>query len=188
MDPATAYAPSAANTRMPAVSRFSGASALPKPGRVRDDPPRADSDKFYAATVRLDADGTVLVPSVHVNPHFVIKHYPGHPVAIQYAMTNEAAGRPYDAGLTLDEVRRRLSVLHDPLRLELCHSILRNAMTTTELATRFQMTVPQMSRHLRHLREAGLVHTHRDGAQVHYQLDQEAFRRLGTDLLTALHR
>jgi DNA-binding transcriptional ArsR family regulator len=61
-------------------------------------------------------------------------------------------------------------------------------MTTTELAEQYAMTPPQMSRHLRRLREAGMVVTHRRGAQVHYQLDQEAVRTLGHDLLAALHR
>jgi DNA-binding transcriptional ArsR family regulator len=139
-------------------------------------------DKFYRATVDLDETPCVLVPSPHLNPHIVIKHYPGFPVVIQYPVRAEGATP------SLDVVRHRLAVLADPVRMNLCHTLLRDAMTTTELATRFEMTAPQMSRHLRQLREAGLVLAHRTGSRVHYQLDVEAVRGLGVDLLSVLHR
>jgi DNA-binding transcriptional ArsR family regulator len=50
------------------------------------------------------------------------------------------------------------------------------------------MSAPQVSRHLRRLREAGLVHTHRRGSVVYYQLDTAAVERLGPDLLSVLYR
>jgi DNA-binding transcriptional ArsR family regulator len=147
-----------------------------------DDPARIVFDKFYRATVDLDETPCVLVPSLHLNPHIVIKHYPGLPVVVQYPVRAEGTTP------SLDTVRHRLAVLADPMRMNLCHTLLRDAMTTTELATRFEMTAPQMSRHLRQLREAGLVLAHRTGSRVHYQLDVAAVRGLGVDLLSALHR
>ncbi|WP_078603107.1 MULTISPECIES: ArsR family transcriptional regulator [unclassified Streptomyces] len=48
------------------------------------------------------------------------------------------------------------------------------------------MTSPQVSRHLRKLREAGLVLTHWEGTAVYYRLDTDAIGRLGPDLLVGL--
>ncbi|WP_327669067.1 MULTISPECIES: DUF5937 family protein [unclassified Streptomyces] len=152
--------------------------------RVLSDPPRVEFEKLYQARVPLSGTPCLLVPSLHVNPHVAIKHYPGFPIVVQYPVRGgDGAGPP-----SLDVVRERLKVLHEPLRVDLCRTLLREAMTTTELATQYRMTPPQMSRHLRRLRESGLVVTHRRGARVHYQLDQEAVRNLGADLLAALHR
>ncbi|TYB61515.1 winged helix-turn-helix transcriptional regulator [Nonomuraea sp. PA05] len=138
-------------------------------------------DKLYNATARVTAARPcLLVPTVHGRPHFVIKHYPGYPVVIQYSA--DAAETP-----SLDTARRRLAALQDPTRLRLCHAILRNPVATSELANQLGMTAPQVSRHLRRLREAGLVHTHRRGPVVYYQLDADAVQRLGPDLLSILY-
>ncbi|MGN9838134.1 DUF5937 family protein [Nonomuraea sp. H19] len=147
-----------------------------------DGPVRIVFDKLYAATARVHPGRPCLiVPTVHGRPHFVIKHYPGYPVVIQY-------GADEPATPTLETVRRRLAALQDPTRLRLCYAILRNPVATAELATQLGMTAPQVSRHLRRLREAQLVHTHRRGSVVYYQLDAAAVERLGPDLLSVLYR
>ncbi|MEU6712652.1 DUF5937 family protein [Nonomuraea sp. NPDC046802] len=139
-------------------------------------------DKLYSATARVDAGRPcLLVPTVHGRPHFVIKHYPGYPVVIQYSADEPAAP-------SLETARRRLAALQDPTRLRLCYAILRNPVATAELANQLGMTAPQVSRHLRRLREAQLVHTHRRGSVVYYQLDADAVERLGPDLLSVLYR
>lgn len=46
-------------------------------------------------------------------------------------------------------------------------------LTTSELAERFSMTAPSMSRHLSVLENAGLVSSHRDGQRVLYQLNPD---------------
>ncbi|MFI7639494.1 ArsR/SmtB family transcription factor [Nonomuraea sp. NPDC049400] len=51
-----------------------------------------------------------------------------------------------------------------------------------------RVTKTQVSRHLRRLREAQLVHTHRRGSVVYYQLAAAAIERLGPDLLSVLYR
>ncbi|MEV0624103.1 DUF5937 family protein [Nonomuraea sp. NPDC050404] len=153
------------------------AVASPPGGRLR-----IVFDKLYNATTRVhDGRPCLLVPTVHGRPHFVIKHYPGYPVVIQYSA--DGAGTP-----TLETARRRLAALQDPTRLRLCYAILRNPVATAELATQLGMSAPQVSRHLRRLREAQLVHTHRRGSVVYYQLDAEAVERLGPDLLSVLYR
>jgi DNA-binding transcriptional ArsR family regulator len=146
------------------------------------DPPRVVFDKLYTASAHLSEMPCVLVPSRHVNPHLVIKHLPGLPVVIQYSVGTELLA------LGAEAVQRRLSVLHEPMRLAICRSILRRPMAGVELARMLNMTEPQVSRHLRRLREAGMVHRHREGAVVRYELDREAIRRLGVDLLLSLYR
>ncbi|MCI2416114.1 DUF5937 family protein [Saccharopolyspora sp. K220] len=146
-----------------------------------EDPPRVVFDKLYPASASVHESPCLLVPSVHGNPHTVIKHYTGFPIVVQYPITRGAE-------ISLEVMRKRLAVLTDPVRIKLCQDILRNAASTTDLALRLDMTAPQVSRHLRKLREAGLVHGHRDGAVVRYQLDVEAVRRLGLDFIQALQR
>ncbi len=160
------------------LADFPTASAVQPSGRRV----RVVFDKLYNATARVDDDRPcLLVPTMHGRPHFVIKHYPGYPVVIQYSA--DGAGTP-----TLETARRRLAALQDPTRLRLCYAILRNPVATAELATQLGMTAPQVSRHLRRLREAQLVHTHRRGSVVYYQLDADAVERLGPDLLSVLYR
>ncbi|MGW2331003.1 DUF5937 family protein [Streptomyces sp. NPDC001700] len=166
--------------------RLDGARALADfpTARVEADPPRVVFDKLYNARASLTDAPCLLVPSLHINPHIAIKHYPGYPVVVQYPVRGDGDGEPP----AMDEVLRRVRALDEPLRVRVCHVLLRQSMTTTELASHFGTTPPQMSRHLRKLREAGMVHTHRQGARVHYQLDEEAVRTLGVDLLAAMRR
>src|SRR5439155_20307188 len=139
-------------------------------------------DKLYSATVRVDARRPCLVvPTLYGQPHFVVKHYPGYPVVIQYGTSPAATP-------SLRTVRQRLAVLQDPTRLQLCYAILRNPVATSELANQLGMSAPQVSRHLRRLREAELVHAHRRGSVVYYQLDAAAIERLGPELLSVLYR
>jgi DNA-binding transcriptional ArsR family regulator len=85
-------------------------------------------------------------------------------------------------------VHRRLEVLRDAQRQRLARAIAREPLTPTELARRSGMTVPQVSRHLARLREAGLVTADRAGRRTYYQLDLDTVRRIGEDLLTVLFR
>ena len=47
-------------------------------------------------------------------------------------------------------------------------------LTTSDLATRFQMTAPSMSRHLSVLENAGLVTSERRGSKVYYRLESKS--------------
>ena len=47
-------------------------------------------------------------------------------------------------------------------------------LTTSDLAARFQMTAPSMSRHLSVLENAGLVTSERRGSRVYYQLKSDS--------------
>jgi len=59
---------------------------------------------------------------------------------------------------------------------------------TTELALAWNLTPPEVSRHLAVLHRAGLVTSERRGRYVHYVADLEALTALGTDLLAAVLR
>ncbi len=48
------------------------------------------------------------------------------------------------------------------------------ALTTSDLAARFGMSPPAVSRHLALLAHAGLVQTERQGRRVLYRIDREA--------------
>jgi DNA-binding transcriptional ArsR family regulator len=47
-------------------------------------------------------------------------------------------------------------------------------LTTSDLASRFRMTAPSMSRHLSVLENAGLVTSERRGSKVYYQLKSDS--------------
>jgi len=50
----------------------------------------------------------------------------------------------------------------------------KNELTTSDLAARFTMTAPSMSRHLSVLENAGLVTSYREGQRVLYKLTPES--------------
>ncbi|MFE7706323.1 DUF5937 family protein [Streptomyces sp. NPDC057486] len=163
-----------------------GVSALDGlPGaRLLSEPMRLEFDKLYHATVRLQDRPCVLVPSVQVSPHLVVKHYTGLPVVVQYPASVAQAGDV----VPLEMLRLRLAALQDATRLRMCRAMLRRPVPTVELARSMNMTPPQASRHLRRLREAGLVTATRRGSLVYYQLDTDAIAGLGAELLAYFRR
>jgi DNA-binding transcriptional ArsR family regulator len=146
-------------------------------------PERIVVDTMHSGVVRLHQSYHV-VPSHYGWPHFLIKHEPDWPVLIQYGLL--PSDRPREVTLSL--IRSRLQVLLDPARIRLCRMIVNDGLTTVELARRSGMTAPQVSRHLRKLREAELVRAERNGRLVYYHLDFIAVRMLGSDLEMAIRR
>jgi DNA-binding transcriptional ArsR family regulator len=67
-------------------------------------------------------------------------------------------------------------------------SAARGQHTTGELARAWDLTPPEVSRHLAVLRRAGLLTTERRGRYVHYAVDLPALAALGTDLLAVILR
>jgi ArsR family transcriptional regulator len=55
-------------------------------------------------------------------------------------------------------------------RREILAYLSKASLTTTELAERFEMSTPAISRHLSVLENAGLVRSERDGQRVLYEL------------------
>lgn len=155
------------------------ALAALSPSSVRlADPPRVVFDKVHHAVITPARTPVLLIPTRYGAPHLVVKNEPGLPPVVHF---------PVDApvvGVTL--ARSRMLALTDPRRVRLCRLIARQSMTTADLAHRLSMTRPQVSRHLRALRDLGLVRTERNGRYVLYGLDLGAVERIGRDVATAL--
>ena len=71
-----------------------------------------------------------------------------------------------------------LAALADPTRRELVTLLARGELSAGELAERFPVSRPAISRHLRVLREAGLVRVRREGRRRLYALDPRPLREL----------
>jgi len=71
-----------------------------------------------------------------------------------------------------------LAALADPVRRELVALLSHGEVAAGELAARFPVSRPAVSRHLRVLREAGLVTARADGKRRLYALDPRPLREL----------
>ncbi|RSD13797.1 DUF5937 family protein [Amycolatopsis eburnea] len=127
------------------------------------------------------AADVVLIPSVFGHPHLVAIHAPGRRPAVQYPI---AAPDP----VPLETVTLRLSALAHPVRLRLLRTLARGPHTTGELAVAWELSAPEVSRHLAVLRRAGLLTPRRQGRYVRYSVNLPELQALGTDLLAAVLR
>jgi DNA-binding transcriptional ArsR family regulator len=151
---------------------------------VRQDPPSVVFDKLQPLRADLRGRRCLLVPSIHARPHLIIKVDPGFPIVVHFPIDATAdSGRE-----TLAQVRLRLAILSDPGRLALCRHLVNEPITTSELAARTTMTLPQVSRHLARLRETGLLVSRRDGRMIYHRLNLQRLMHLGVDILTAIIR
>jgi DNA-binding transcriptional ArsR family regulator len=128
--------------------------------------------------------GVTFLPSAFGHPHLMVVHAPGWSPVIQYPAASTALADV----VGIEEVQSRLRALDHPTRLRLARSLLRGQQTTASLAETWNLTPPEVSRHLATLRDAGIVTSTRRGRYVLYELDQEAVARFGLDLLEALLR
>jgi DNA-binding transcriptional ArsR family regulator len=89
-------------------------------------------------------------------------------------------------------------VLAEPHRRRILDELLAAPRSVTELVERLHLSQPQASKHLRVLRDAGLVSVHQEAQRRRYELRPEPlleldawlapYRRLWADRLTALER
>ena len=70
------------------------------------------------------------------------------------------------------------SALGDTSRIRIIGALTANEMNVGELAEMVGISHSAVSHHLRHLRQMRLVHTHKEGRHVYYQLDDEHIRDL----------
>jgi ArsR family transcriptional regulator len=73
---------------------------------------------------------------------------------------------------------RAFKALSDPTRREILGLLREREMTAGELSQRFDMTKPSMSHHFTVLKDAGLVHSRRDGQQIWYALNTTVLQDL----------
>jgi DNA-binding transcriptional ArsR family regulator len=75
-------------------------------------------------------------------------------------------------------VTETLSALAEPTRFRMVELLRSGPRTVTEMCERLQLNQPQASKHLRVLKEAGLVDAEARAQERHYELRAEPFREL----------
>jgi len=68
-----------------------------------------------------------------------------------------------------------LDALGNPVRREILSQLRGASLSVNELAARFPVSRPAISRHLRVLSESGLVEARSDGARHHYVINLKGF-------------
>ncbi|MFI6983455.1 DUF5937 family protein [Embleya sp. NPDC050154] len=161
-----------------ALASVSGAIALAPDGD------RIVIDKLQDKATTAHDTGVTFIPTVFNRPHLVVVHAPGwHPV-VQYPVAESGPSEP----VPLETVTLRLEALAHPVRLRLLRTLARGPHTTGELAHVWELSAPEVSRHLAVLRRAGLLTARRQGRYVRYTLNLPDVTTLGTDLLAAVLR
>ncbi|WP_328445845.1 helix-turn-helix domain-containing protein [Streptomyces sp. NBC_00386] len=141
-------------------------------------------DKLQDKATAAHGAGVTFIPSVFGRPHLVAVHAPGWQPVVQYPVAEPIPSEP----VSLETVSLRLEALAHPVRLRLLRTLARGPHTTRELAHAWELTPPEISRHLAVLRRAGLLTTRRQGRYVRYTLNLSDLTALGTDLLAAVLR
>jgi DNA-binding transcriptional ArsR family regulator len=77
--------------------------------------------------------------------------------------------------VTRDGIFRALA---DPTRREILELLANRDLTAGEIADRFPIAFPSVSRHLGILRDAGLVAAEREGQHIRYRLNTTVYQEL----------
>ncbi|GAB2832663.1 DUF5937 family protein [Actinoallomurus bryophytorum] len=141
-------------------------------------------DKLQDNATAAHGTGVTFLPSVFGRPHLVAIHAPGRRPVVQYPVAKPSPPEP----VSLETVTLRLEALAHPVRLRLLRTLARGPHTTGELAHAWELSPPEVSRHLAALRRAGLLTARRHGRYVRYTLNLPDLTALGADLLAAVLR
>ncbi|MFG2196403.1 DUF5937 family protein [Streptomyces sp. NPDC048639] len=141
-------------------------------------------DKLQDKATAAHSDGVTFIPSVFSRPHLVAVHAPGWQPVVQYPVGEPSPSEP----VSLETVTLRLEALTHPVRLRLLRTLARGPHTTGELAHAWELSLPEVSRHLTVLRRAGLLTARRHGRYVRHTLNVPDLTALGADLLAAVLR
>ncbi|MEU4998121.1 DUF5937 family protein [Streptomyces sp. NPDC021622] len=141
-------------------------------------------DKLQDKATAAHGSGVTFIPSVFCSPHLAVVHTPGWQPVVQYPVAEPNPPLP----VSLETVGLRLEALAHPIRLRLLRTLARGPHTTGELAHAWELTAPEVSRHLAVLRRADLLTAERQGRYIRYTLNLPAMTTLGTDLLSAVLR
>lgn len=162
----------------PALASVSGAVTLAPDGDC------IVVDKLQDKATSARGTGVTFVPSVFSRPHLVAVHSPGWQPVVQYPVAEPGPAEP----VSLEAVTLRLEAVAHPVRLRLLRTLARGPHTTRELAHAWELSPPEVSRHLAVLRRADLLTARRDGRYVRYTLRLPDLTALGADLLAAVLR
>jgi DNA-binding transcriptional ArsR family regulator len=141
-------------------------------------------DKLQDKATAAHGTGVTFIPSVFGSPHLMVVHAPGWQPVVQYPVAEPSPSEP----LSLETVTLRLEALSHPVRLRLLRTLARGPHTTGELAHAWELSPPEVSRHLAVLRRAGLLTARRHGRYVRHTLNLPDLTALGADLLAAVLR
>ncbi|MFI7679170.1 DUF5937 family protein [Actinophytocola sp. NPDC049390] len=141
-------------------------------------------DKLQDTATAADGTGVTFLPSAFGRPHLVAVYAPGWQPVVQYPVPEPSLPAP----VSLETVRLRLDALAHPVRLRLLRTLARGPHTTGELAHAWELSPPEVSRHLAVLRRAGLLTSQRRGRYVRYTVSLPDLTTLGSDLLAAVLR
>ncbi|MEU4172255.1 helix-turn-helix domain-containing protein [Streptomyces sp. NPDC026665] len=141
-------------------------------------------DKVQDKATTAHDTGVTFIPSVFGSPHLAVVHARGWQPVVQYPVAEPHPSEP----VSLETVTLRLEALGHPVRLRLLRTLARGPHTTRELAHAWELTPPEVSRHLAVLRRAGLLTSRRQGRYVRYSLNLPDLTSLGADLLAAVLR
>lgn len=73
----------------------------------------------------------------------------------------------------------RFATLADPTRLAIIHCLMKGGeQSVTQIVEATRQSHPNVSKHLRHLRDAELVARRKEGLQVYYKLDDLLIEKL----------
>jgi len=184
VQPVLAAAARAVAARLQRESPLDVVAALTDIASTRESADTVYIDKLQQVDCTVDEHGLLLIPSIRIRPHVIVKPDRGVPKILHYPA--RPAGESEHA--TQDELRRRLLVLSEPNRWELCRHLIHEAITTNELARRTGATKSAVSRHIRALREVQLVDSQKEGRQVFHRLNAAVILRLGTETLEGIIR
>lgn len=142
-------------------------------------------DKLQNLRIPTAGARVLVVPTLHGRPHLLIRADADWPIVIQYPSTSLHSPTKSPS---IALVRERMSVLSDPVRLDLCRHLVNEGISTSELARRTGMARSQVSRHLAKLRNVDLLVSTKSGRYVYHRLSVEQLRQLGPELLKAIIR
>ncbi len=151
---------------------------------LTEHPARVHYDKLQSAFGKVSDHGCFLVPTLHGWPHLILKLDPGLPLVVHFVGGDWEQRPPVSQSL----IRDRLAAIAEPGRFEMCRHLLGEPITTSELAERMGISAPQVSRHLKRLRQVGLVTSRREGRMIYHRLHARLLLGLGSDVLTTIMR
>ncbi|MFJ7205373.1 DUF5937 family protein [Streptomyces sp. NPDC098789] len=129
--------------------------------------------------------GLVFIPTNFGWPHLLVLHAPGWRPVIHYPI---GSAELISSQGSVELLQRRMEALAHPMRMRLCRSLARASYTTSELATVYGISAPEVSRHLSVLKKAGLLRTRREGRYVQHELDLATVSRIGADFIEGVLR
>ena len=128
-------------------------------------------------TQRVDSGYPLLVVPCLFFGKSLYLEFPGLTVVGSGFQRNDAAARARTESLA-----RRLKTVADPTRLALLHFLAGTPSTVGDLAASFGLAQPTVSRHMKTLRESGLVRAERKDGRVQLSVDPDAVETMLDEL------